>query len=371
MLPVYGARLGGDPASIGYFLSLTYLSLALGTLAAGGVSDRFRKTKTSLLVCGISVIPLIWLLGLAPNIVVLTLVYASVAFLAGMALTFVSIITGLFSEKGKRGRTFGLLTLNGPLGAIIGGLTIGPLADNLGFYGLFTVLALFTVLLPMASLFVREPGSVTSNRHTSSVSNGPSSFGWMFYLFLASSVAANTALFLGRLGTSLSMRALGFDSGAITSTAAAGGFATLPLPLLFGAVSDRIGRKYLILACYLSTVAGLLVLLSAVQLWHFWLAAGLLSLTAYVSIGVGSAFATDVVPSNSLGKSLSLFGATIWAGAIAGFTLAGSSLQLLGMSRTLAIGGSLGLAASVALLFVRETRKQTHITTPLTNPTCH
>ena len=35
LLPVYAIRLGADPASIGSFLSLAFLAVTLGTLAAG------------------------------------------------------------------------------------------------------------------------------------------------------------------------------------------------------------------------------------------------------------------------------------------------------------------------------------------------
>lgn len=56
----------------------------------------------------------------------------------------------------------------------------------------------------------------------------------------------------------------------------------------------------------------------AVQLWHFWLASILLAAIG-VSIGVGSAFMTDLVPAEKIGWALTLFGFAGPVSGIAGF----------------------------------------------------
>ena len=45
LLPVYAAQLGAQPALTGYYLSFVYLALAVGTLSAGWLSDRFQRRK--------------------------------------------------------------------------------------------------------------------------------------------------------------------------------------------------------------------------------------------------------------------------------------------------------------------------------------
>jgi len=42
VLPLYAVQLGADPASIGTYLSLAFLGLTLGTLAAGWLADTFQ-----------------------------------------------------------------------------------------------------------------------------------------------------------------------------------------------------------------------------------------------------------------------------------------------------------------------------------------
>src|SRR5262245_9430066 len=63
LLPVYAVRLGADPASIGTFLSLTFLALTLGTLAAGWLADRFQRRKAMVVLAGALNIPTTWLMG--------------------------------------------------------------------------------------------------------------------------------------------------------------------------------------------------------------------------------------------------------------------------------------------------------------------
>jgi len=97
--------------------------------------------------------------------------------------------------------------------------------------------------------------------------------GGRFTLLLLASIVASTAVFVGRLGTSLAMNELGFVAAAISSTGAMSGAITLPLPPLLGWLSDRVDRKRLMALCYLTGTVGLLALTVSGSLWHFWAAA--------------------------------------------------------------------------------------------------
>lgn len=56
---------------------------------------------------------------------------------------------------------------------------------------------------------------------------------------------------------------------------AIGGAIALPLPVLFGWLSDRIGRKLLMNLGYLAGILSMLILAISTSLWHFWITASL------------------------------------------------------------------------------------------------
>lgn len=358
LLPVYATQIGAGPAVVGYYLSFSYFALAIGTIVAGWLSDKLQRRNVLIIACVLVNIPVIWLMGRVINVWQLAVVTAIVWFLGGMVLTLTNILTGLFAEKTERGKIFGILSLTGGLGALIGGITTGPIADRWGYPTLFAALSLFSGLSLVVALFLEDKVVERVHDSKSSTSKGKPGLGVRYFLFLSASIAAGIAMFIGRLGTSLAMDGLGFVSAAITSTGAIGGLVTLPLSPLFGWLSDRMGRKRLLIVCYLMGTVGLLVLAVSISLWHFWVTASLISVLAYVGSGVGSAMVTDLVPQESLGRGISLFSAATWIGGIIGFAGTGYAIQHLGLYSTFIIGAILPLIATVMLIPIRQTERE-------------
>jgi predicted MFS family arabinose efflux permease len=67
-----------------------------------------------------------------------------------------------------------------------------------------------------------------------------------------------------------------------------------------------------------------------------------------------------MIPRESLGKGLALYGSTAWIGGIIGFALAGYMLQNLGLTLTCIIGGCLGLAAIGLLIPIQGKSRLTN-----------
>ena len=63
------------------------------------------------------------------------------------------------------------------------------------------------------------------------------------------------------------------------------GLITLPIPLVMGWFSDRIGRRPLLFICYLAGAAVLFGLAIATKLWQFWVASAVQSLVG-ASMGI-------------------------------------------------------------------------------------
>jgi len=357
LLPVYAAQFGASSIVIGYYLAFAYLALTIGTLLAGWFSDRFQRRKTLLIIVGVLMIPSVWLMGSATNIWQLTVLSAAVWFLGGMQLALVNILTGLFAEQAKRGAVFGFIGLTPALGLLIGGLTSGPIVDRWGYPVLFMTLAIFSTVLPIMAMFSVD--RVVENDHQDGKlpRKGTIKLESAVFLLVTAVFVSQSAVFIGNMGRSISMKELGFASTAISSTAAVSGLVMLPFPLLLGLLSDKIGRKNLIMLCHLARCLALTVLTFSVSLWHFWMFASLLSLGS-ISNSIGAAFVTDLVPKTSLGIGMSLFRAASWGGGIIGFACAGYLIQRLGMTSTFVIGAFLPVVAVILLAPLRERRQE-------------
>jgi MFS family permease len=349
LLPVYVSRLGAGASVIGYSLSVIYLALATGTILAGWLSDRFQRERFFFIISGVGGALALWLVGGAVNLWAATLLFALAWFFGGMGLSLLSILTGLFAPRGKRGRVFGLFTSSGGLGALAGGLAFGPIADLHGYSSMFAIVAIFSISGPLAGFLLKDAARGTQRKLPVERHVGVS-----VMLLLVASTLAGIALFVGLLGRSLVMSQLGFNSAAISSTAAIGGAVTLPLPFLFGVLSDRVGRKRLLALCYAMAIIGMLALAASSSIWHFWIAISFLTVLSYASSGVGYAFVTDLTPGKYLGRNISLYGATTWLGGIVGFAIAGVIMQTVGSSYTFLLGAIILFVAISMLMGIRQ-----------------
>jgi len=356
LLPLYAVRLGADPASIGTYLSLAFLALTLGTLASGWLADTLQRRKALIIVAGALNVPTTWLMGQATAFWQLALLTAIVWFFVGVGFTTISILAGLFAGQAERGKIFGVLAINTSLGALVGGFVSGPIVEQWGYPVLFLAAALCWTLQPAIALLLQDKVLVRARREAVSTLPAPPAFGGAFYLLLLANVIAFAAGFVAVLGRPLLMDRLGFDLAAISGAVAVGGAISLPFPLLLGWLSDRLGRYWLIIVCFLTGALGLVLLAVSVSSWHFW-AASILLAGVGVSLGIGPALVTDLVPQESLGRALAWYGFAPTTGGIIGFMLTGYAIETFGMTRTFVAGALLTLIAIALVVQVRRARQ--------------
>jgi MFS family permease len=359
LLPVYMSSLGADSTTTGFFLAFAFFCLALSNILGGRLSDRLGRRKGLLILGGLLAAPTALLLTQATTVLGLTILTGILWLVGGLVGVMVNVLAGLFSEPGERGRIFGFLGMCISLGAFFGGLVCGAIVDRWGYSTLFVLIALFYLIIPLAGFFLADKQVAPP----SAAGAAPSHQGLpltrtFLFLCIASSLAhlANSGILLTR---PLIMDALDFDATTISNAGGIGALLVLPLPLLVGWLSDRLGRKPFIFVCYLVSGLGLLVLTAASAEWHFWAASAFQSVMG-MSMIVGSALITDTTPKASLGSSLSLFNATPWIGFVVGFGGGGAAISALQMNPTLMLGIALTIIA-IFLLIPISSRTPSHM----------
>lgn len=344
LLPVYAAQLGANSTVAGLYLALSYLAIALGAISAGWVSAGRYRRKIPLIAAGVAGVPLAWLMGRVNSVWELTILTALLWFCGGMGLALIGILTGLSAGEQERGKIFGILALTGGLGAVVGGLGIGWLVDQWGYSSMFNVLAGFLLLWPLCA-FLLEEKEDKKTHPDADIPEKAGTLGKSYSLLFSASILTSITGFIIVLVRSFAMSDLGFGPLEISSTGAIGGLISMPLPLLMGWLSDRMDRKTFLVLGYLSAFAALVLLAFSSAIWHFWVVFILQGIAMGSNGSIGNAWVTDLVPRESLGKGLALFGSTGWIGGVIGFALAGYTFQNLGVTATFIIGGCLSLGA--------------------------
>jgi predicted MFS family arabinose efflux permease len=221
---------------------------------------------------------------------------------------------------------------------------------------MYTILALVSLLGPLSGLLWEERGEAPAPSPKAAAAGKGAGLGTGFYLLFAANLGGTVAGFVFFLGRSFVMTDLGFGASALTTAGAIGGALALPIPLLAGWLSDRLGRKRFMAFSFLTTTAALFALSASTALWQFW-AASLLYTLSFAGGPAGTALVADLVSRESLGRGLAIYNAILPLGGIAGCVLTGYAAQSLGMTTTLIAGAFLPLIAIGLLAAAGRSRR--------------
>lgn len=354
LLPVYAAGFGATPASIGVYLALTYIAISLGNMLPGWLSRRV-SAKAIFVTAGLLGVPALMLLGQAATFWQVAALTAAVWFTGGVGIALVAVFTGRSAGKEQRGRWFSLIALTTPLGAVIGGSVVGWLVETQGYSAMFSVLGLVYALWPLSGLLLvrdTQPSPTAVTRAEAAAQTRPDR---RFALLVLTVLLVAITISISRLGLSLSMKASLFSPAAIARANVIGGLVTIPFVLSLGILADRVGRRPLLaFACLLAALSTLL-LLSANQLWHFSIAAAAVLVARSLSGSLASALATDIVPSESLGKALPQLSSMNWMAGVVGFAGTGYVIERLGADSLYWMGTVFSLmAVAITALMTRR-----------------
>jgi MFS family permease len=221
---------------------------------------------------------------------------------------------------------------------------------------MFTVVAGFILLWPLSGYFLTEK-AVERTRERDGPTKGETGLGKSYYYLFAACLIASVAGFVVLMGRSILMEDLEFKAFDVSVTGAVSGLVSMPLPSLIGWLSDRMDRKRFLYLGYLVGVISLAILTVSADLWHFVVVLALQAIFLGAYTTIGNALVTDLLPQESLGRGLALFGTTTWIGGILGFSGTGYALKAIGATPTFILGMCLPLIAMAILIPVRSRRE--------------
>jgi MFS family permease len=329
ILPLYAARFGATHTAVGLYYAVTYTASVAGIALTGWLGT--RMSRRALFVIGGSLgVPALALLGSATAFWQVIILTAAIWFSGAVTITLVNVLTGLLSDGERRGASFGLLFAAYPLGAVVGGAAVGQLVVWQGYAFMFAVLALIWSELPHIGLLGLPGLSYGQAASVATEVEAAPLLGSAFMRLLLAALLSALAINVGRLGTSLSMQALGFTAGAVASTAVVSGIIAAPISIFIGRLSDRVGHRRAVLAGYALAIGGAVLLMVATDLWHFWVAATLLFVGWCVNAALTSALAADTLAPEALGRGLPQLNAMDSLASILGFAGAGYVMDAFG-----------------------------------------
>lgn len=366
ILPRIGEELSIPDTLLGTLITAYSLMVGVFAIISGPISDRIGRRRILLIGAGIMTVSLachVFVVDYMTFLGVRLFSGAAGGILSGAAVSYI----GDYFPYSRRGWALGWVMSGSAFGQIFG-IPMGVvLAGQWGFRAPFYLFGI-TMMLTFFLLLARLPQPPIRKREGQLTIKGAISDYWAM-LMQREIAAASVAFFLMFLGVSIYIvylptwleRSLGFSANQIATLFLVGGIANVLTGPQAGKLSDRIGRKLIIL---LSCVGLFVVMLSTtIVVKNMWVAYPLFFITMVLiamRISPFSALLTALVPDHNRGSLMSLTVALGQVGFGLGGALAGLAYAELGYGSNTIIGAIsvLGMGLIVWFLVPEPTREE-------------
>jgi MFS family permease len=355
VLPRFAQDLGAAPELIGLIVAASTITGVFIKLPAGALSDILGRKKMMLLGC---------LFFAAPPFLY-PLVHSSgpllmLRFLHGFATAIFSPVASAFvadlSQK-ERGEKLGWFAAAGDIGSTLGPLLGGLLLFYTASYPM-TYLTVGVLGLCPLLLILRLPDDEMPRRAGTTLGARSQQFWSGIREVLGSRAvviasALEAVMYVG-YGAFLGFfppyaRGIGLNDAQIALIMGIQLATTMLAKPLSGRLSDRLGRKPMILAGLLVCAATLPAIPTLASLWLLFPVSALLGLGVAIVTPSTTALVADLVKADRMGSAMGVFG-TIWdSGEAGGPILAGLLIGSLGYTPAFALIAL--LMAATALIF--------------------
>ncbi|TYP47028.1 MFS transporter [Thermosediminibacter litoriperuensis] len=349
LLPIFlTTRLGATPLVVGTIEGIAESLASLLKVFSGYFSDR-AKCRKPFAIAGYSAstVGKIFLYTASSWPVVLAGRVAD-RFGKGIRTAPRDALIAESSSEGARGRAFGLHRTMDTLGAAIGVLLAYCFITraHVDFHQIFLYSLVPAFLGVVALFFVREKGVVRERENKPSLNWNALDSRLKTFLIL---------MFVFTLGNSsnqfLLLKAgnVGFDAKTILLLYLTYNLVYNVASYPAGAISDRIGRKAMIVAGYLVyglVYFGFAMASTPASIWVLFAAYGL-----YMAFteGVEKAFISDIAPENLRGTMIGLHATLVGIGLLPASLIAGALWNAFGASAPFYFGGFMGILAAAGI----------------------
>ena len=369
LLPYVVPELKLNNTQIGLMNSVLSLAWAISGFLLGSYADRLRKRKTVLVVTILAFSVCTILSGAVTGIVSLLVVRTVMGFSEGPVLPITQSVMAQESSPGRRGFNMGVLQngVSSIVGAIMGPPLMVALAEAFGWRNALFVAGLPGLLIAaLVWVFLRDPDRTAPMHAASGHAPTPGAqlsvrqlLGYrnVRIAMLGASALGSWTLVLMIFTPLYLVQQRGLSPQAMGGVMSAFGFAVLTGGLLVPALSDRFGRKpVMLLFCLLSVLAPLAVV-------YLHAPVPVLAAAAFFSyLGVGcfpllmATVPAETVPEGNLAGALGLImGVAEVVGGVIAPTVAGMLGDALSPAAPLYLCAGGALLAGLACLGLTET----------------
>ena len=361
LLPVFlSTVLGANAAFIGTIEGAAESTAALLKLASGWWSDKTKKRKP-FVVWGYGIATFVRpFIALAQSAGVVLAIRVADRVGKGIRSSARDALLADSVEPEARGRAFGFHASADNAGAVVGPLIAFALLRymNLSLRNVFWLAAIPGVLafivLVVAVKEIEAPAAVAQDGtkpHLSTAESLSKRFWAYLCVVLLFTLGNSTDAFLllrsNQLGVAVALAPILWAFLNMVKT-------------LFGTwlsgLSDRIGRKPLIVAGWLLYAAVYFGFSRATVAWHAWALIGAYGLFYAMTEGTEKALVADIVPKDKRGVAFGWYNLAIGLGALPASLMFGAIWDRMGAPAAFMFGASLALVAAIGMAVVAPRR---------------
>ncbi len=362
LLPVFlSTVLGANASFIGAIEGVAESSAALLKLASGWWSDKVKKRKP-LVVAGYFIATVARpFTAMAQTATQVLLIRLTDRIGKGIRTAPRDALLSDSVEPAARGRAFGFHAAMDNAGAVLGPLIAFALIQ---YYDLSLRSVFWLAAIPGALAFIVLVVAVKESRAAEPVASpgskpdlsSPDKLGRRFWAYLAvvlvftlgNSTDAFLLLRANQLGVAVALAPILWVVLNLVKTL---------LGTWAGGLSDRVGRKPLIVAGWLLYAAVYFAFARATEAWHAWALFATYGLFYALTEGTEKALVADLVPAARRGSAYGWFNLAIGLGALPASLIFGVIWDRMGAPVAFTFGASLALVAALGMTVVAPSRR--------------
>lgn len=352
ILPIYLKSLGISNAEIGVIMSVSGLVGIFSAIIAGKIADIIGRKP--LIVTGLLGYAIPWLIFWQTKS---TPFFYLARVIDGITLQmFFTAVYAFISDvfpREKLGRAQGIYQSAANIGSAIGPvLLVGLVYNSIGpeFYWIVCIL-IFLISGSLVLLFVKESKQdvkkgktvLTSMKNLSNPFKNSRLGSTLFQnkpltLYFLSSIVRSVgqtmlmplfSLYLLNLGLSVAETSVIYS---ITS------MANIATPAIFGWLSDKFGRKRMLVAGIIATAITSLLFIWVQTFFQVLVVRLLSTLAMMITTPIGLAFLTDLLPPTGMGTGIGFYQSILWADSAVMGAVGGIFVQLYGFNSIFIVG---------------------------------